>query len=684
MAMDTSHHVPRGLYGRLKHNEIRLVRLKKSALENWFECLLISKTLESSALEYMALSYVWGSSKLSCSIRIQGKDHPITANLFNALQSLWKHYGQSMFWIDALCINQNDHSERSQQVSLMKRIYESATETVVYIGEATKLHDVREPMANLSPFIFTCGSADLNMLRDFVLRFPTPPYPQENRLTILDIFCFIRTLADSSLCCTVTSLYSARRAQMIEQLFEGLRQVMRSPWWRRVWTLQEVVVAKNVTIIYGPCRAPWSMFVKATAGLKSPEITNLKLRMELSPEHGRVEEFLTNSVNDIQELRSRWQDGNGTTLLELLRKFSFRGATDPRDKVYALLSLAEPVPLLYPDYRLDVNEVFQRIILEILHTENSLNVLAGNMGRKNLQGLPSWIPDWSIAVDEDDQSRLRTLALYTTSLSLKVLTFEGHEPRPSYNLSGATLSLAIHRGSALYVEATSVARVRAVADTCIYNASLDMYSTPADIIKEWYGFYQSHSQVLNKKSFNERGTLLLRFAETICASVGYVTPSAYRRVAWTDLISIGNWLQKHYEFTVPIESVPNGSSSQDMPETIDVELSIRKATRNRAFFVTEEGSMGLGPASTCAGQSIYVIKGASVPFLVENCKILAYGDVPYIYSREEYVSPKPGPPSRMIGDCYLEGVMDGQLVGSMVKSCRYPEGMVPTSWVMLE
>ena len=37
--------------------------------------------------------------------------------------------------IDALCINQEDSRERTQQVQLMERIYQSATETNVWLGD---------------------------------------------------------------------------------------------------------------------------------------------------------------------------------------------------------------------------------------------------------------------------------------------------------------------------------------------------------------------------------------------------------------------------------------------------------------------------------------------------------------------------------------------------------------------
>lgn len=38
------------------------------------------------------------------------------------------------FWIDALCINQIDHSEKTKQVQMMETIFQTASETAVWLG----------------------------------------------------------------------------------------------------------------------------------------------------------------------------------------------------------------------------------------------------------------------------------------------------------------------------------------------------------------------------------------------------------------------------------------------------------------------------------------------------------------------------------------------------------------------
>ncbi|TGJ88463.1 hypothetical protein E0Z10_g335 [Xylaria hypoxylon] len=42
-----------------------------------------------------------------------------------------------MLWVDAVCINQSDISERGKQVVLMEQVYRNASKTVVYLGGKT-------------------------------------------------------------------------------------------------------------------------------------------------------------------------------------------------------------------------------------------------------------------------------------------------------------------------------------------------------------------------------------------------------------------------------------------------------------------------------------------------------------------------------------------------------------------
>ncbi|KAJ4287344.1 hypothetical protein N0V90_012742 [Kalmusia sp. IMI 367209] len=103
------------------------------------------------------------------------------------------------------------------------------------------------------------------------------------------------------------------------------------------------------------------------------------------------------------------------SLLTLLQKFRNRRASDPRDKVYALLSLAKPngkKQNILPDYILSEREVYIQATLEIISDTKSLAVLNTDTGRKFRHDLPSWVPDWDAPGAQTNDIRAEAIHLY--------------------------------------------------------------------------------------------------------------------------------------------------------------------------------------------------------------------------------------------------------------------------------
>src|SRR5687768_7027841 len=71
------------------------------------------------AIQYDALSYVWGSSKTTRDIICDGQSFPVTINLYWALQRVRHASKPRHIWADAVCINQDDLPERNRQVAMM-------------------------------------------------------------------------------------------------------------------------------------------------------------------------------------------------------------------------------------------------------------------------------------------------------------------------------------------------------------------------------------------------------------------------------------------------------------------------------------------------------------------------------------------------------------------------------------
>lgn len=90
------------------------------------------RTLNLSAPPiYECLSYVWESDENSSQIFIDNRYVSITQNLKEALYHVQARH---FIWIDAVCIDQSNARERSQQVAKMDRIFESASGVTFWLG----------------------------------------------------------------------------------------------------------------------------------------------------------------------------------------------------------------------------------------------------------------------------------------------------------------------------------------------------------------------------------------------------------------------------------------------------------------------------------------------------------------------------------------------------------------------
>ncbi|KAK3989361.1 heterokaryon incompatibility protein-domain-containing protein [Cladorrhinum sp. PSN332] len=91
-----------------------------------------------------ALSYVWGSEirpEDGFNILIKNEKLDITPSLDSFLRRLRYPTKDRVVWADAACINQKDITEREKQVALMPRVYMSADNVLVDLGEETEDSD---------------------------------------------------------------------------------------------------------------------------------------------------------------------------------------------------------------------------------------------------------------------------------------------------------------------------------------------------------------------------------------------------------------------------------------------------------------------------------------------------------------------------------------------------------------
>lgn len=84
---------------------------------------------------YHALSYTWGQMKAEETIEMHdGSRLAVTKNLKIGLPYILAQCSAGYLFVDQLCINQEDLTERSQQVALMGMIFSRSKSVLVWLG----------------------------------------------------------------------------------------------------------------------------------------------------------------------------------------------------------------------------------------------------------------------------------------------------------------------------------------------------------------------------------------------------------------------------------------------------------------------------------------------------------------------------------------------------------------------
>ncbi|KAF4446294.1 Heterokaryon incompatibility protein 6, OR allele [Fusarium austroafricanum] len=141
------------------------IRLVEVIAQQADKPLGLSLTIHSMAddVPFCAISYTWGDGTLMDKILINGCSLMVTKNCYYALTQVHARYPSCpgrpfYFWIDSICINQNDHHEKSYQVEMMGEIYTKASKVLACIGpqadNSQMLRKVLDGVQELSPQLY--------------------------------------------------------------------------------------------------------------------------------------------------------------------------------------------------------------------------------------------------------------------------------------------------------------------------------------------------------------------------------------------------------------------------------------------------------------------------------------------------------------------------------------------------
>ncbi|KXX79384.1 Heterokaryon incompatibility protein 6, OR allele [Madurella mycetomatis] len=126
--------------------EIRVLTLASGDGDTPLECTLKTISLGDKSIRFSALSYVWGDPADTTIINVNNVHVPVTKSLAGALSSLKNcltpRLRKEFIWADAICINQQDIAERTQQVRSMAEIYSTASHVIVWLGDGNQHTDL--------------------------------------------------------------------------------------------------------------------------------------------------------------------------------------------------------------------------------------------------------------------------------------------------------------------------------------------------------------------------------------------------------------------------------------------------------------------------------------------------------------------------------------------------------------
>lgn len=212
---------------------IRLVKLYSARCKtDTVSCDLIHVSLEDCP-PFEALSYAWGDASVKHTISCSKEQLDINPNLLSALQHLRQLDSTRLIWIDAICINQFDTHERTQQVQLMRDIYHKADEVLVWLG----------PEIPDSPRCFQLVPKLASAWEE------RDGFRQEGQQS-QDVL-------------TVHEAKELGLPELDDPIWQTLKRIQHSPWFDRVWIIQEVAVSKRATVMCGDERVIWEDLVES-------------------------------------------------------------------------------------------------------------------------------------------------------------------------------------------------------------------------------------------------------------------------------------------------------------------------------------------------------------------------------------------------------------------------------------
>jgi hypothetical protein len=648
---DKYEYVPLPTYSANRHITRVLRLLPDSNFSAPVRCELQEVSLDEKPV-YEAISYCWGAPLEFHPILCRDKRLNVSPNLTAALRHLRRPETHRALWADAICISQDDILERSQQVQMMQNIFEGAEHVLVWLGEADA--DSRLAMKLVEAVQQACGGL--------------PRAFDADHITL------------NELC------QHGLSAELVQEGKYSLKRLLWRPWFQRVWVIQEVAVARAVTVQCGHDSVSWDVFIVVLRVLDTANVLTTSNSLDFER---------LGSPNLINDARSGYRgtlnvsnaslpkpllSDEASPDVSVITKFLgalgfslwFRrwSATDPRDKLFAIRGLTERTvhPMrLEVDYTKTVSKVYHEFAVGMVSTMQSLDILSTPRAHTRIaDGLPSWVPDWSEAgsvalvgqlssrfrATKDTKYHPRFLAEQTVLIVEGEIVDEIWEIGLPLDPSHKALDQSSSKGLRYLYDSIVVTayyqKILADWERLAGLSELEDYITREDINTVYkqtltaayrrrqdtiaaYNRWQQDSwpmRLLAWLNFDGNATLVLLTAAL------HLFLSPIRATNFRPQDALG-WIQLSQR----------SSHEPWFPQRRSFERYLTMAF-GRKLARTEKGYLALVPAETRVGDSVGLFKGGKTPLVVRPV----------------------GDSWQLVGDSYVHGIMNGEAFNE--ESCR--------------
>lgn len=570
-------------------------------------CILNTVSLHENP-SYIALSYAWGETPPCKTIHVNGKAITVRANLEAALVHIQEDDRAVTLWVDTICIDQENKEEKSQQVQMMRDIYATAQSVLVWLGVAD--HDSDIAMDLLKNIGEKAIDARILDLRGNDLENLSNPEGDE-RLSIIK-----------------ASLDAFAQAADLELFHPSLINFSEREYWTRTWIVQEVSVAQDVTLMCCSKKLSFRTFSAASnfcGYARKRQAEHMTLDQWMDPVRGpllkaTMAKAPSAAPNVVIGIRRRYQreTGDPESVFGLLKRSCFirpaihpLKATDSKDKIYGLLGLdSSNQPLdISPDYTKTTKEVYTAATRAFIASAE-VNILAWSQQHKIVQGLPTWVPDFSSPIRPPcgENDRIGSSGAIYFASGKHPASLISHDNPNVIGLLGVLIDTVAAVGTPWLPPS---------------NASFD---------------YESATQLFNDIEHyctlsQQRGSTPSREREKWSEATWRI-PCADQEAKSSGRVRASSMIHSAYlELKLPDAKFKQGSVARRYYQTVLNSLYERRPV------ISTEGFVGLAPAHSQPGDWICIILGANFPFLLRRRSIGAY---------------------ELIGEAYVHGIMDGE------------------------